>query len=100
MRRPISVAMIPITTSSSINVNALRRAGLADMAGARPLRPRDTCRGDNVVFIETARFRETDRSGEMSFWAEESTLRCPARMGFESYLGLLRGPATSLPSQA
>jgi hypothetical protein len=37
MSRPISVAMIPITTSSSINVNPLRRTSLADMAGAMPL---------------------------------------------------------------
>jgi hypothetical protein len=72
MRRPISVAMIPITTSSSINVNALQRAGLADMAGALPRSPGEDCRRKMVVFIEAARLRETERSGETSFWGDQN----------------------------
>jgi hypothetical protein len=74
MRRPISVAMIPITTSSSINVKALQRAGLADMTGALPLSPHDARPGETVVCMEPPRFPEFDRSGETSFWGDQNVV--------------------------
>jgi hypothetical protein len=37
-----------------------------------PLSPHDDRRGETFVFMEPLRFRETERSGETSFWGDQN----------------------------